>query len=348
MFPFRWTELENYQTTSGQTAVSLLVENFPEAAEVVLNQCVHYSQNLNPSDPDYAVTYNFKHLDPGPDVKDCGDRFSTVKTMIKHKRERLLLHPLTLKFNERKWNSLGRYLFISDFLTYLILMILFTIFIVHQRQGLTFRPPKLTGRPPMMNRSGEEDEYFKPKPSDIYKKDSAFTESVPYIVMIFAAVHICKEFFQIYVQRWNYFKDTSNYLDWILHTSTALFMVPYVASPDVIDEWFSSMRDPRTLWILGIVAIFVCYTNMMLFLRRYRLFGTYISMYIEVTKTVVQVMVVFAFLVLGFSLVFYILFKEQVRDFVIFDWLSKLLKRYDFTSGHCRHRLLYVHISKPK
>ena len=51
---------------------------------------------------------------------------------------------------------------------------------------------------------------------------------------------------------------------------------------------------------------------MMLFLRRYRLVGTYISMYIEVTKTVFQVMVVFIFLVLGFALAFYVLFKEQV------------------------------------
>ena len=286
---------------------------------------MHHSQNLNPSDPDYAVTYNFKYLDPGPDVEDCGKRFSTVQTMIKHSRERLLLHPLTLKFNERKWTTLGRYVFMTEFVTYLILMILFTIFIVNQRKGLDFRPPDRTGKPPpMMNKSGDPDVPFKPKPSDYYTKDDAFTESVPHIVMIIAAVNMCKEFFQIYVQRWKYFQDTSNYLDWTLYITTALFMVPYVAPPDVIDEWFATTRDPRTLWKVGIVAIFVCYTNMMLFLRRYRLFGTYISMYIEVTKTVFQVMVVFVFLVLGFALVFFILFKEQVRD-IFFNSPEKFL-----------------------
>ena len=242
-------------------------------------------------------------------MNDCSKRFSTVETMIKHKRERLLLHPLTLKFNERKWNLLGRYVYIADFLPYLLLMILFTTFVVDQREDQNFRAPRMNG-----SKGAKED--FKPKPSDIYRVDTSFTEAVPIIVVIFASVHFCKEMFQIYVQRWNYFKDTSNYLDWILHISTTLFMVPYVTPRSVVDEWFSAMRDPRTLWILGIVAIFVCYTNMMLFLRRYRLFGTYISMYIEVTKTVVQVMLVFAFLVLGFALVFYLLLKEQVRGVV--------------------------------
>ncbi|KAL9969326.1 hypothetical protein ACROYT_G021526 [Oculina patagonica] len=64
---------------------------------------------------------------------------------------------------------------------------------------------------------------------------------------------------------------------------------------------------------------------MMLFLRRYRLFGTYISMYIEVAKTVIQVMVVFIFLVMGFALVFYILFKEQHGFHTVFHSTLRVL-----------------------
>ena len=285
---------------------------------MVLNQCVHPSEHLNTSDPDYTITYDFKNLDRGPDVKTSSKRFSAVQTMIKHKRQRLLLHPLTLKFNERKWCTLGRYAFLVDFVTYLILMILFTIFIVDQRRGQNFRPAEDDrGRTPRkVNRSAQGS--FKPKPSDIYRKDNAFTETVPPLVMIFAVLHMCKELFQIYVQRWSYFKDFSNYLDWTLYITTALFMVPYVTSPDTLDIWFEGMKDPRVLWIVGVVAIFVCYMNMMLFLRRYRLFGTYISMYVEVTKTVFQVLTVFVFLLLGFALVFHVLFREQVRNIVLY------------------------------
>ena len=294
-------ELENYQTKTGQTSISLLVENFPDAAEVALSQCVHHSPHLNPTDPEYTVTYDFKYLDPGPQVKESSKRFSTVKAMIKHKRERLLRHPLTLQFNERKWSKLVKFGFFGDFVTYFILLVLLSFFMVEQREGVDFSPKN----PPQ--------EAYKPNPSDVYKKDTAFAKTVPYIILLLAILHICKEFYQIYMQRWKYFKDTSNYLDWILYISTTVFMAPYVTSLAFLDGRFSGMGDPRNLWIFGVVGIFVCYSNMMLFLRRFQLFGTYISMYTEVIKTVIQVMVVFVFLVLGFALVFYVLFMEQVR-----------------------------------
>ena len=104
------------------------------------------------------------------------------------------------------------------------------------------------------------------------------------------------------MQRWRYFKDTYNYLRWIFYLS--ILGIVGILEFDV---------KSLNVWIPWGVAIFMCYTNILLFLRRYRLFGTYISMYTEVIKTVVQVMVVFIFLVLGFALVFYILFKEQVK-----------------------------------
>ena len=237
---------------------------------------MHHSERLNSTDPEYKVTYNFKYLDQG--VEMPSGRFSAVQAMIKHRRERLLLHPLTLKFNEFKWVKLGRSVFMFDFVTYLILMILFTIFIVDQRAGQDFRK--------VDNQSNNSAQGVpKRKPSDFYRKDT-LTLIVPPMIVLFAVVHMCKEFLQIYVQRWNYFKDLSNYLDWTLHICAALFMIPYVMTQQNLDDWLEGMKDPRSLWIIGIVAIFVCYTNMILFLRRYRLFGTYIAMYIEVTKTV--------------------------------------------------------------
>ena len=266
-----------------------------------MDQCVHHSEHLNPTDPNYKVTYNFKYLDQG--VQMPSGRFSAVQAMIKHKRERLLLHPLTLKFNEVKWIKLGRSVFMFDFVTYLLLMILFTIFIVDQRRGEDFRQDNNQTNISAMRR-----------PSDFYKKGDGFKEVPPPMILLFAVMHMCKELLQIYVERWNYFKDLSNYLDWTLHICAALFMVPYLTSQQNLDDWFEGMKDPSSFWIIGIIAIFVCYTNMILFLRRYRLFGTYTSMYVEVTKTVIQVMVVFVFLVLGFALVFYILFKEQVGN----------------------------------
>ena len=307
----RWKELEEYQTSNGQSAISLLIENFPEAAEVVLNQCVHHSDHLSISDPDYTVTYNFQYIDPDPDVKMPSGRFSAIQTMIKHKHERLLLHPLTLKLKERKWDRLGRYVYTFDFATYLILMVLFTIAIVQQKKDEDRKREMRIYRDDIyMDESGEW--YFTPvnrtrpisymdtpvnrtSPISYMNTDNVFEQLVRDMFMVFTFLHMCKEFRQIYVQRWKYFKDISSYLNWALYISAALYMLRMVDAS------------------IGIVAIFMCYVNMILFLRRYRLFGTYISMYVEVTKTVFQVMVVFFFLLFGFTLVFYLIFYHKVR-----------------------------------
>ena len=298
-FVLRWSEVENYQTKTGQTSISLLVENFPEAAEVVLNQCVHPSPHLNTADPEYTVTYDFKFLDPSPEIKDSNKRFSTVKTMIKHQRVRLLLHPLTLKFNERKWSTLGKFGFFSDFVIYFTLLIFLSLLVFRSREDNDVTDPR-----------GETNIYYEENMTVYYDtivySKSAFMNLVPSICLLFLVLHVCKEFFQIYMQRCRYFKDTSIYLRWIFYLSITVTM----------DIWIGFEVRRENMWIFWAVAIFVCYGNMILFLRRYRLFGTYISMYTEVIKTVIQVMVVFLFLILGFALVFYILFKEQVNVIV--------------------------------
>ena len=303
-FALRWVELENYQTKYGQTSISLLVENFPEAAEVALTQCVHYSPHLNTTDPEYATTYDFKYLDPGPEVKDSSKRFSAVKTMIKHQRERLLLHPLTLKFNERKWSTLGKFGFFSDFVIYFILLIFLSIFVVQLKRGpdeIILRRESDTDVISEIN-TAENNDTEKITTMYVYRH-STVEESVETICLVFFILFLCKEFIHIYTQRWRYFKDASNCLRLTFYFSITGIMA-------TLQHPFSSRED---VWIPWGVVIFVYYVNMMLFLRRYRLFGTYISMYVEVIKTIVQVMVVFVFLVMGFALVFYILFKEQVK-----------------------------------
>ena len=216
--------------------------------------------------------------------------------MIKHQRERLLLHPLTLKFNESKWSTLGKFGFFGDFVTYLILLIFLSIFVVQLRGS----PNKFTFT--FSTVENDTDVLLEVNPSE-YETDSSFAVSVFIICLVFVVLHVCKEFFHIYMQRWRYFKDTSNYLRWIF----------YLSITGTTGIWPVTYAEPRDYWISWVVAIFMCYTNMILFLKRYRLFGTYISMFTEVIKTIVQVMVVFVFLVLGFALVFYILFKEQVK-----------------------------------
>lgn len=58
--------------------------------------------------------------------------------------------------------------------------------------------------------------------------------------------------------------------------------------------------------------MFLGFTNLILFLRVLSRVGLYVNMYLEVVKTLIKVMSLFVIFILAFSLVFYILFKEEV------------------------------------
>ena len=122
-----------------------------------------------------------------------------------------------------------------------------------------------------------------------------------------------KEIFQIFIQRFRYFTDISNLLEWALYGTAFAFMIPFVMPDDITEDLFSQMTDPYFLWVVGLASIFLCYANLVLFLRRFRLFGIYVTMFLEVTQTVLKVLMVFFVFILGFAIVFFILFKEQVR-----------------------------------
>ena len=92
-------------------------------------------------------------------------------------------------------------------------------------------------------------------------------------------------------------------------------MTPYMLSNQQLEEVFGSLKNPRSLWIFGIVSIFLCYVNAILFLRRFQPFGIYVSMFLEVFKTVARVFFFFFIFIIAFAVVFFVLFKEQVRNY---------------------------------
>ena len=283
--------------------MKILIEHFPEAASLVMDHCIKRSSHIR-TDPNYTEYYDFHLLDPGPDDEADlnGNRFFGPKTMVKFNREDLLLHPLTQKLLDVKWASFGRYIYYFNLIAYLVFLITYTIFIVTEREAQDFNPRK--------SENGTE----KVKASEIFTRATAFNGAVLFVALIFAAVHIAKEIFQLFVQRRRYFTDASNMTEWALYLSTLLFILPYLLRPEELDESLGSFKNPRNLWIAGIISIFLCYVNVILFLRRFQPFGIYVSMFLEVFKTVARVFVVFFIFIIAFAIVFFILFKEQVQD----------------------------------
>lgn len=282
--------------------MKILIEHFPEAASLVMDHCIKRSSHIQ-TDPNYTEYYDFHLLDPGPDDETnlAGSRFFGPTTMVKFNRERLLLHPLTQKLLDVKWASFGRYIYYFNLLTYLVFLITYTIFIITEREVQDFNQRKL-----------DNETEKRVTASEIFTRSTSFNGGVLFVALIFASAHILKEIFQLLVQRKRYFTDPSNITEWALYLSTLCFMMPYLLTPSQLDSAFGSLKNPRNLWIAGIISIFLCYVNAILFLRRFRPFGIYVSMFLEVSRTVARVFLVFFIFIIAFAIVFFILFMEQV------------------------------------
>lgn len=306
---------------NGHTPMKLLIEHFPESAELLMDRCVKRSEKIAYDDPNFSVTYDFHLLDPGPDDPAFvnGKRFFGPSTMVKHEQKTLLLHPLTQVLLNQKWSTFGRFIYYFNFLTYLIFVGLYSAFIIIERQKLNFTNTyEVQGLDcydePVYDENDEEivgyDQVCYPV-SEFYEGQTQFSKGFSYIVFIFAIVHLVKEIIQIIIQRFRYFTEISNLLEWMLYGTACAFMIPYVMPDSITNDLFAEMTDPYLLWLVGVASIFLCYANLVLFLRRFRLFGIYVTMFLEVTQTVLKVLIVFMVFIVGFSIVFFILFKEQ-------------------------------------
>ena len=287
-----------------------------------MDRSVQPSTSVNINDPDYSVRYDFHLLDPGPDDPSSvkGRRFFAPAAMVKHGREQLLQHPLTTKLLEQKWSTFGKGLYYINFFSYILFVAVYSVFIIKERERLTFVASRMSEEVVEVYDDPYDPEYeweivenVTTYVSDsIFENQTAFSRAFSYVVLANALLHIFKEICQLFVKRLEYFADVTNLLEWVLYVTTVIFVIPYTMPVAWVNEAFNQSKEKSFMWTNGLVSIFLCYVNLVLFLRRFRLLGIYVTMYVEVTKTMLKVMSVFSVFILGFTIVFFVLFKEQV------------------------------------
>ncbi len=263
-----------------------LIQRFPDAATSVLDRCIQQSL------PQRSITYDFSLLDPGPDDQSgpSGEPFFGLMVMVKHKQTDLLVHDLSRKLLKIKWRSYGWFVYWTNLVVYSLFLVLMTYFMLTQRAEVVLKP----------KHDESDDENFKPK--------DVMGNIIAALILIFASFHLAKEFYQMFVQRVAYFKQWTNLVEWVLYLSTIMFILPYV---------FPSFQsplggDPRVTWQVGTVAVFLGYINLILFVQTLDYVGIYVTMFLRVATTVVKTIGLFLLFAVAFSVVFYILFREQV------------------------------------
>lgn len=274
----RWKEVLCNTPVDQIKPMEKLIEKLPGIAEIVLDQCISYS-DLPTNHPDFTVSFNFLPLDPADDTSGHHYFFGPA-CMAKYRRESLLDHCVTQTLLNWKWLVLGKYVNYFNFAVFIIFLVVFSVFIVQQRDKVNFSSGNA------ITEAGED------------------SKSLPGVIFAFLVVSLLKEIFQIFWQRLEYFKDYINFVDLSMYMSTLIFILPYLANQELYG-------DVRVQWTFGTLALLLCYTNWCLSLRRVTSLSLYITMYIEVLLTFAKVILIFAVLLLGFTLVFFVLLKEE-------------------------------------
>jgi transient receptor potential cation channel subfamily A protein 1 len=74
----------------------------------------------------------------------------------------------------------------------------------------------------------------------------------------------------------------------------------------------SPYEASRGQWQCGAIAVFLAWFNLLLYLQRFDISGIYVVMFLEILKTLLQVIIVFSILIIAFGLAFYLLLAGEV------------------------------------
>ncbi|XP_077977549.1 uncharacterized protein LOC144433113 [Glandiceps talaboti] len=300
----RWQDIISQHDNSGYTSFNRLIEKLPNVAHTVLDKCVHYSHS-DKSDPDIKITYNFKHVDPGPDsitARKIGKKWTALKTMVRWKRQDLLKHDVCQKLINLKWKKFGRVMFGLDFMFYFIYLLSLNAVCLIPDHILT-TPLDKYGCPtePGTNSSLYYSNSGKRNLRGNYEMDYWFGLQI--FIATYLIINVFKEIVEVLQSGYQYFMEISNWVDWGLYASALYFIFPPGHKPCV------------SQWTSGAVALFLSWLNFILYLRRINVFGVYVVMFFKVLKSFLKVGTVYLFFAIAFTFAFYLMLADISEGF---------------------------------
>ncbi|XP_042879492.1 transient receptor potential cation channel subfamily A member 1-like [Penaeus japonicus] len=292
-----------------------IIRNLPKVFEVILTQAIVKS-----------------------DIKENSKEFYE---MVKCGRVELLLHPLTQKFLEMKWEAYGRFIHLFNLALYVVFLCLVTYFGVGI---LAILDPEVAGDNITHDNSADVDGDWNategplddPKDSSAsggsrtdLKTDDASSEvsrrspivtwmfsrmeglgncnitMSTYItsmcIMVYAVYGMLRELVQLYHQNFRYLASPINVVEWTLYATAIRMVLPVYLE----GRWDSSQV------IYAALALLTAWFTLLLYFQRFNNIGLYVAMFLEILNTLLKVFFVFSVLIVAFSLAFFILMSHE-------------------------------------
>nr|XP_040149889.1 transient receptor potential cation channel subfamily A member 1 [Ictidomys tridecemlineatus]AUF73697.1 TRPA1 [Ictidomys tridecemlineatus] len=293
----RWDEclqVFTHHSPSNRCPTMEMVEYLPECMKVLLDFCMIPSTE-DKSCRDYHIEYNFRYLQcpleltkhTTPIQGVIYEPLSVLNVMVQHNRIELLNHPVCKEYLLMKWCAYGFRAHMMNLGSYCLGLIPMTLLVVNVKPGMAFNS---TG---IINETSDH--------LEILDSTNSYAIQVCMILVFLSSIFgYCKEVVQIFQQKRNYFLDYNNALEWLIYTTSIIFVLPlFVNVPANVQ------------WQCGAIAIYFYWMNFLLYLQRFENCGIFIVMLEVILKTLLRSTVVFVFLLLAFGLSFYVLLNIQ-------------------------------------
>ncbi|XP_017213756.1 transient receptor potential cation channel subfamily A member 1a isoform X2 [Danio rerio] len=284
--------MTTYKPNSTKRCIVMdMIEFLPESFKHLLDTCIRESEE-DVNCTNYYIEYNFRWLQhPLQNLKKTGMEkdmaykpLSALNAMVNFNRVNLLTHPVCKKYLEMKWSAYGIKAHLLNMTVYALGVFPLTYLIVN------LKPTLVTSR---------NVTSVNMVCTSLYKQ-SYLTTSSMLLVLAMNMYAVGKEILQMFQQRLNYLRDLSNYMDWAAAICALLFVVPLLMN--LKSSWH---------WQAGALAALTSWLNLLLYLQRFERIGIYVVMFREISRTLLSIIVLFFYLILGFALSFYALMIEQ-------------------------------------
>ncbi|XP_053322889.1 transient receptor potential cation channel subfamily A member 1 [Spea bombifrons] len=289
----RWEEVlsEFSLESSYECPIIEMVSYLPESLKTLLDRCT-VEANVDKKSCDFYIEYNFKYLQCPLSFQKANkakkdvifEPLTTLNAMVNHNRVELLSHPVCKEYLLMKWMAYGFKAHLLNLAFYSLGLIPLTLLVMN------------AVRPESLNANVTQ------KPGALQLKDRYFTRVCMGIVLTTSSLGIIKELIQIFQQKLKYLMDSSNIIDWAIYISSIIF---------VSSLWRPTLTMGHWEWQFGSMAVFASWVNFLIYLQRFENCGIYIVMFWEILRTLLRIVVLFFFLILGFGLSFFVLLYPQ-------------------------------------
>ena len=322
----RWQECLDLSSSCYPHPMIGLVTQMPDVARAVLNRC-HTKASIDKAHPDYWERFNFKYLrlqsGPSEFIEEDGSesedldfeedssmdiespivrykgsvhqnispskakkqvgRMEVLTNMVKYKRTPLLIHPVVENYLMCKWKSYGRWIHLGLLLLNIIHAVFLAAFVIVARDSssISNNTKHLLANHTALNASNSDSGTA---------SLGAAANALRILTLILNCIGTIN-LFSVAIGRKQFAFISFTVL---IMTLTSLFnFIFLIPSPPI--------------WGAGALATFFTWFGVVLSLQFFDIFGIYVRMFLTITRTACQVLLISILFLTGFALSLYIL-----------------------------------------